>query len=225
MSSKRRLKDVTLVIIAGVDLVRAYKAIFKSIESISFECVKIITPSRLAIRTREILVEKPFNSSLNSMKAYNHYCVYNLYKHIDTKFCLLIQQDGYIVNPELWRDDFLDYDYIGAPWPEVENSYIDPFGNRQRVGNGGFSLRSRKLLTTPLRQEIEFEVTSGNFFKHFNHDSYSEDGVICVHNRYKYERDGCVFAPMDIAAVFSKEIEIPENKGLKTFGFHRYKPN
>ena len=38
------------------------------------------------------------------------------------------------------RVPFLDYDFIGAPWPEgqEENSLL--------VGNGGFSLRSKSKL-------------------------------------------------------------------------------
>ena len=30
---------------------------------------------------------------------------------------LTIWTDGFIVHPEMWRDEFLKYDYIGAPWP------------------------------------------------------------------------------------------------------------
>ena len=31
-----------------------------------------------------------------------------------TDFVLTIQHDGFILNPDAWRDDFFDYDYIGA---------------------------------------------------------------------------------------------------------------
>jgi hypothetical protein len=50
----------------------------------------------------------------------------------------VIQWDGYVVNAEAWDPAFLDCDYIGAKW-----YWHDP---GTRVGNGGFSLRSRKLL-------------------------------------------------------------------------------
>jgi hypothetical protein len=224
MEKMRKIDNVTLVIIAGVDLFGAYLAIYKSIRQLSFAKVKIISPSLFAVNTPLIQIEKPINSKLDSMKEYNRYCVYELHNHIDTEFCLLIQQDGYIINPDLWSDDFLKYDYIGAPWPIVENSYVDPFGNRQRVGNGGFSLRSKKLLTVPLRREITFEVNNSDFYNHFDHGSYSEDGVICIHNRHKFEDDGCEFAPIEVASIFSRELQIPENQGRRTFGFHRYKP-
>ena len=51
-------------------------------------------------------------------------------------------------------------------------------------------------------------------------DRYNEDGNICVHNRHIFEQQGCVFAPVEIAARFSKEVECPEHKGIETFGFH-----
>ena len=63
-----------------------------------------------------------------------------LKKYIDTDFCLIIQGDGFVIHPENWTDEFLKYDYIGAPWRNLAHySFI-------RVGNGGFSLRSKKLL-------------------------------------------------------------------------------
>jgi hypothetical protein len=48
----------------------------------------------------------------------------------------------------------------------------------------------------------------------------NEDGFICCHNRKWLEKHGCLFAPLEVAVRFSKEHEIPENKGLTTFAFH-----
>ncbi|KAF4746198.1 hypothetical protein FOZ62_025133, partial [Perkinsus olseni] len=48
-------------------------------------------------------------------------------------------------------DDFLEYDYIGAPWKHR------PLG--LSVGNGGFSLRSRSLLMECIRSCEEEEVS------------------------------------------------------------------
>ena len=41
--------------------------------------------------------------------------VLNLKQHSDNDFVMVIQEDGHIVNPNLWDDEFLKYDYIGAP--------------------------------------------------------------------------------------------------------------
>jgi hypothetical protein len=158
------------------------------------------------------------------MEKYNKYVLYWLHQHIFTDHCLVIQADGYVLNGSSWSDTFLEFDYIGAPWPILENAYIDPFGIRQRVGNGGFSLRSRKLLQVPISVDIPWEVNSGNFYNHFNSGSTSEDGNICVHNRHLFEQQGCVFAPLEIALKFSSELDVKERIAGKTFGFHRYKP-
>ena len=52
---------------------------------------------------------------------------------------LIIQHDGFILNHKAWDNEFLNYDYIGAPVYWMGNKLIE-------VGNGGFSLRSKKLL-------------------------------------------------------------------------------
>jgi hypothetical protein len=67
---------------------------------------------------------------------YNEFGVKELYKYIETSHVLLIQHDGYVLDGSRWSDEFLQYDYIGAPW-----TYKDG----RNVGNGGFSLRSRRL--------------------------------------------------------------------------------
>ena len=57
-----------------------------------------------------------------SWDGYNDH-ILNLKDHTDNDFVMVIQEDGYIVNPNLWDDEFLEYDYIGAPWP-IEDSWI-----------------------------------------------------------------------------------------------------
>ena len=50
--------------------------------------------------------------------------------------------------------------------------------------------------------------------------NYHEDGNICVHNRHIYEKEGCKFAPINVAVRFSQENRIPECEGITPFGFH-----
>jgi hypothetical protein len=136
---------------------------------------------------------------------------------------LIVQADSGIDKVNLWLDEFLGFDYIGAPWPLSDDAYIDPFGNHQRVGNGGFSLRSKKLLEVPLFSHVEWNPNSSNFYRHMNANSFSEDGNICVHNRHIYESAGCQFAPLEIALKFSRELPVSEYQGTGTFGYHKYK--
>ncbi len=51
---------------------------------------------------------------------------------------LIYQEDSCIFKENI--DDFLKWDYIGAPWPEEQND------NSHGVGNGGFSLRTKKCM-------------------------------------------------------------------------------
>lgn len=214
------LPDVTLLTVAGVEVRRAISALRISMRGITFGSVKLLTHERPQTLDRRI--ELVQIEPLRSHMAYNSFVIYELAKAVDTPHCLLVQADGYVKNPSAWSDEFLNYDYVGAPWPYVDNAYVDPFGLHQRVGNGGFSLRSRHLLTTPTRSHVEWEVNQGDFYKHMNAGSYSEDGNICVHNRHVYEQDGCVFAPIQVAARFSRELAVPDTQVDRPFGFHRY---
>jgi hypothetical protein len=54
---------------------------------------------------------------------------------------LIIQDDGVVVRRG--AEEFLEWDYIGAPWLDVpDNSYLKERVNPEMVGNGGLSIRS-----------------------------------------------------------------------------------
>ena len=162
---------------------------------------------------------------LTNIDEYNYYILYHLHKHINTDYVLLVQDHAFIINPDAWRDDFFDYDYIGAPWPWRERAYITPYGEHQRVGNGGFSLRSKKLLEVPLKQWIPFKVAEmSDFYQMFGGNNTNEDGNITVHNKHLYEKRGCKIAPIEVAKYFSYESPVPENSGIIPFGFHNNLP-
>ena len=80
--------------------------------------------------------------------------MFDLYKHINTDFCLVVQYDGKVSDPDLWNDDFLNYDYIGAAWTD---GY---------VGNGGFTLRSKKLYDALVDMNVAHDTNS--YQEHFN---------------------------------------------------------
>jgi hypothetical protein len=205
-----QLPNVTIIGVAGTLAEQTLKAIEYSSRRIEFGAMKLITPDKLTSYGCEIIECEPLN-----YEQYNHFIVYRLHEYIDTEFALLVQNDGYVVNPDRWRDEFLEYDYIGAPWPYPTDNYSfrDPEGTIHRVGNGGFSLRSKKLLEVPklYPSQLEWRDYYGN---------YHEDGFVCVHNRKVYENAGCKFAPIEVAAKFSHETNIPETYGTIPFGFH-----
>jgi Protein of unknown function (DUF5672) len=206
-----RLANVTLVAMSSVDTDNTIKALMRSCEGIEYGSVKFIShkkPTNLPATISFCPIEK-----INSINEYSYNMIYNLDNYIDTRFALTIQADGYAINPSSWRDEFLQYDYIGAPFalPADETSYRDINNNIFRVGNGGFSLRSKKLIELPNKLKLPWKPF---------HGFYNEDGFICAMNRHIYEANGCKFAPIDVAKYFSHEAEIPEIQGISPFGFH-----
>jgi hypothetical protein len=189
------LPDVTLILLTNKDFKGAKKAIDKSCEGINFGAVKII-----------------WDEKIKDIDSWNYKMVYELGQYVDTSHALIIHQDGYVINPELWQDAWLKYDFIGAPFPLPTDdfSYRDIHGIVQRVGNS-VSLRSKKLMDLPKKLGMEWKPF---------HGFYNEDGFITVNMRHVFEENGCEFAPLEEAIYFSKENEIPENKDITTFCFH-----
>ena len=220
-SDELELDDVTLVCVSSVNIRNSIYALWRSSRKIKFHEIKVISNSPLRYQPTWLKVEISIGNQLLSINDYSHYVIYSLFKHINTNYVLLVQADGYVLNYKRWNSDFLKYDYIGAPWRIRSDAYIDPFGTHQRVGNGGFSLRSRKLLQVPNYDHVEWNVNSNDFFRHMDVNEQAEDGIVCIHNRHVYEKNGCEFAPFEIALSFSREQIMPENIELQTFGFHK----
>jgi hypothetical protein len=134
--------------------------------------------------------------AITSREAYSRFVMKELAGHVGTDFVLLVQWDGFVVNAGAWSDDFLDYDYIGAKWVFYDDGHT--------VGNGGFSLRSRRLLEA-LRDP------------HIVPDE-AEDVAICRTYRTHLEQaHGIRFAPEAVADRFAFEASYWTTP---PFGFH-----
>jgi hypothetical protein len=204
------LDNVTLVSVTSVNLDRTIKALKYSCKNIIFNDVILLTDKDVSTDNINVIKIEELDYI-----GYSKFIVYELHKYIKTDFALIIQEDGFVVNANKWDDNFLKYDYIGAPFilPRQDDniSYRDSFGNLIRVGNGGFSLRSKKLLSLPTLLNFEWK----SYFGYYN-----EDGFFAVHNRHILEENGCVYAPVDVAAKFSHERQTSETIGITPFGFH-----
>jgi len=209
MVRKIDLPDVTLMLVTSVRLKEAVWALKYSSKGIRFHSVKLLTDKDVL----EAGIETVKIPRLD-YDGYSRFIIYELHKYFETPFVLLIQDDGYVVHPGAWDEDFLRYDYIGAPWPIPEPddvAYRDKDGNIRRVGNGGFSLRSHRLCRLASELDLPWDPYHGNFH---------EDGFICTKNVGVYEAHGCRIAPVNVAVRFSQETIIPEASGVKPFGFH-----
>jgi hypothetical protein len=163
-------------------------ALRRSLAQCRFERVQLFTDRRLELPGVEV-VQIP---DIASIADYSRFMVKELGTRIETDFALVVQYDGFVANGRRWRDEFLDWDYLGAPWPDGG------------VGNGGFSLRSKKLLRA-LQDPRVAELVP-------------EDVAICRTYRALLEGDyGIRFAPRDVAARFSFETQPPPEP---TLGFH-----
>src|SRR5947208_16273484 len=174
------LQDVTLCCIDTRNHALALRALRKSAAQIHFARTLFITDRDLVEAGIDVRVIAP----LQSRDAYSEFVLRSLLAQIDTPHVLLVQWDGYVVNPAAWRAEFLDCDYIGATWFWHDDS--------MRVGNGGFSLRSRKLLSA--LQDPRIVLTE------------AEDVTICRAFRPLLERDHDIrFASEALANAFAFE--------------------
>ncbi len=197
-----KLPDVTLVLLSGIGY--RQKA---NVHALNYSCKEIEFGAVKYIQLGEI----------KDIDSWSRAAIYELPKYIETSHCLLIHENGYVVHPEHWNPKWLEYDFIGSPWPIPEDdfSYRDEEGNIVRVGNS-VSIRSKKLMdlvsTRPWRSYYGF---------------WNEDGLITCHNRRWLEKQGCRFAPLEEAKWFGRELDFPENMDVyEPFIFHynRVKP-
>ena len=221
-----KLPNVTLISIDTTDnLSGTLKGVYTSMSGINFGAVKIITTKKqiennYSLVDDGIVLEEPV-VDIKNYNDYNHYVIHDLHNHVNTSHCLLVQPDGFVLFPEKWNNEWLKYDYTGAPWAYAEDAYIDPFGNHHRVGNGGFSLRSKKFLEVPTKVEVPWETNNSDFYwMPEGVVNYHEDGNVCVHNRHIFIEQGCKYAPVEVAVRFSQETRVSECDGITPFGFH-----
>jgi len=132
-----------------------------------------------------------------------------------SEFMINFHADGMIQNPDAWTDDFLNYDYIGAPWAlGHKRKFPDGIERWWGGGNGGFSLRSKKLCEAML----EVDTSPHSPMKGM---SDNEDLLICTTYSDFFTKKGIKFAPSDVSARFSTEHFSPSSQGFaESFGFH-----
>lgn len=205
---KLKLPRVTLVAMTSVKIQETIKAMLYSMRDVEYGDVVLIThekPEGLPECIRYEHIEQ-----LTCIDDFNYDILYKLHAYIKTEFCLLVHYDGYVVNPQSWKDEFLNYDYIGSPWEKREELKNEQ-GEYYRVGNS-VSIRSKRLLEFPAKYGISWEDWQG---------SRNEDTFICVYFRKLFEEHGMRIAPFELAIHFGREATLPENKAVDPFIFHK----
>lgn len=193
------LPNITLIGVDCRDINRLLRAAEISTRDIMFGSVKMLSSNiskhPYAIKCKPIL----------SKEAYSRFIMKDLVNYVDTDFALIIQHDGYVLNYKSWDPKFLEYDYIGATW-----NYKDGMNN----GNGGFSLRSKRLLNI-LKTDPEIREThpedhhiSRTYRRHLEQAHLIKFAPEEIANRFSIEAFGCTFQGA--------------NKYSGQFGFHGY---
>jgi len=196
------VNNCTLFCVDCVQPELAAHALEKSCEKIKFKVVKFFSN----VRPKNLHKDFEFIEiqNINNLEEYSRFIIYILPSYIDTDFCFSVHHDGFIINPELWNDAFLQYDYIGAPWKRTACFLY----NGERVGNGGVSIRSKRLV----------DFTQKIYMNNIGH----EDTFICASLRQHLTNSGFTFAPLNVAANFSVEqyCDDLDHKIENTFAFH-----
>lgn len=144
-------------------------------------------------------------------------CNANLHRYFDTENVLVIQNDGYPLREGL--EAFAGrYDYVGAPFlRNTRMNRLMGFWPRFAVGNGGFSLRSKRIC----------EMAAYYWRKRYHHlprhyRLVREDAFYCVllpllERPY---RRAMRMAPLEVAQQFSYDHLYGQAPAALPFGFH-----
>ena len=193
--SRLSLAQVTLCAVDTRAPALAVQSLLQSMRHVDFGRVVLFTHGWLptvVLPGIEIVDIEPIRSSA----GYSSFVMRLLPGHIRTSHVLITQWDGFVTHPEAWTDEFLVHDYVGSVWPDEPEDC--------NVGNGGFSLRSRRFLAAGQDARITHE--------------HPEDEVLCrTHRAFLEQTHGVSFAPARLARRFAHENEAPRGH---TFGFH-----
>ena len=164
--AKKKLPDVTLVAMTSVDIYETLKAMEYSMREIEFGDAVIVTHKKPLFMPKGIRYSH--TDKLDNIDKFNYKMTYELGEHIRTNYALIVHADGFVIHPENWRDEFLEYDYIGSPWPLPTNEYAyrDSRGEICRVGNS-VSIRSKRLMDYPKTHDLPWEKGFDDFYTAF----------------------------------------------------------
>jgi hypothetical protein len=211
----------------------AVPSILKSMEELPGSKGLLLSISKPENLPSTIEWRKIFNLTY---KQYSVFMMHSLYAFIKTDYCLIVQDDGWVLNGDKFTEEFYQYDYIGPPthcgfqfndtmttiehiflqfnWFEKPNTFV--------VQNGGFSLRSKRFLeacnnmglTHMTPDPIMLKNSSMKKAKAWVHN-WNEDVQLTGLLRPVLMQSGYKFAPLNIASRFGVEYLDPNwHKGI-----------
>ena len=138
--------------------------------------------------------------------GYSLFMMHGLYAYIETDYCLVVQDDGWVLNGKNFKPEYYDYDYIGAPSHcafgdgnlYLKFSWTQATEPVKVVQNGGFSLRSKRFL----------EACNKHGIMHLNSNEihgWNEDAQLSAILKPVLQSYGYKYCPDEIAKYFSIE--------------------
>lgn len=165
---KLQLPTVTLMCIDCVNANRAVNVLEHCKKLCDFGAVKLLTS--IPIQYEHIVNIMP----LNSLIAYSIFMLTKVNQYIETERVLIVQRDGWILNPQSFNPEWLQLDYIGPLFVQYDH-----------VGSGGFSLRSKRLMDYSASIMPHWDGTQKHADEIQATLGFYEDGVICLSKRFK----------------------------------------
>jgi len=195
---KLSLPSVTLLCADSVNPIRSKYVLEYCKRLCDFGAVKLLTHVPIEYEHK---IEIP---PLNSIVAYSIFMLTKCHEYIETDHVLIVQRDGFILNPESWNPAWLNYDYIGPLFIEYD-----------KVGSGGFSLRKKSLMKDISNMFPQWDWSQSEADRIQKIAGYYEDGVICL-NGFNYN-----IAPIEEAIKFAQGgNRNPNYYEAFPFGFH-----
>lgn len=202
---KLQLPNVTLICAEGVNVERCIHAANISCRDIEFGAVKIL--SHLPSADPRVIKIRP----LADKKDYSQFILKEIVDYVDTDFMLIFQYDGFVLNASAWDEEFFNWDMIGAVWK---------FRPEKRTANGGFSLRSRRMMQI-ISDDDAIYLQNDHIIRNF-----AEDHVLFyIYRSYLENNYDIKIAPEELCDKFSFEgwgEKPPANKYQDSFGFHGF---
>ena len=177
---------------------------------------------------------------------YSWFMMFVLWHVVHTEFALIVQDDGWVLDGSLWRDEYLEYDYIGASTHLAKvrspdgGEYWSPYFQWAQnlpeghvatpVLNGGFCLRSRRLMRVFIdHPEVQMVIPAPDYLMkeplkmRWVNDAPNEDVQLTGVLRPQLEALGFRFASLELASSFAIEqagaFHLGQN-ALAIFGHH-----
>jgi hypothetical protein len=192
-----RLPDVTLVAVDTICHKLTAMALRECCDKVEFGSVLILSDKSLIGPDSQVVSYHKIAPC--TLYRYGAHIWYSVPPLVQTSHYLIAQWDGWVLDPGAWTDDFLRYDYIGAPWGWHHDGY--------EVGNGGFSLRS-----TALGEHVAKNPSKYPFY-------HPEDDALCRRHRVDLERQNFTWAPEELAMRFAFERTVSQAPEPH-FGYH-----